>query len=130
MTRLHDPGKMLPLPKGLASVVRQRVAAVNQIVDEAHTWPGVMLLDLASIPALQRPGGWSTDRIHPSRAGRQAIAAFVIAVDAPVRLPEAGLVPIARLMATPAVATRVPAVSSTVTAIAGAIPAPAMVLDG
>jgi lysophospholipase L1-like esterase len=78
--RLHDPGEMLPLPEWLAAVVRERVGAVNQIVDEARPWPGVMTLDLASIPALRQPGGWSTDRIHPSRAGHQAIAATAAAV--------------------------------------------------
>ena len=78
--RLHDPVEMLRLPKWLEAVVRQRVGAVNQAVDDAYNWPGVMSLDLGSIPALQRPGGWSTDRIHPSRAGHQAVAASAAAV--------------------------------------------------
>ena len=80
IVRLHDPVEMLRLPKWLGAVVRQRVAAVNQAVDDARSWPGVMSLDLASIPALRLPGSWSTDRIHPSRAGHQAVAASAAAV--------------------------------------------------
>ncbi len=78
--RLHDPGEMLRLPKWLGAVVGERVAAVNRVVDDARSLPGVMWLDLASIPALQLPGGWSTDRIHLSRAGHQAVAASAAAV--------------------------------------------------
>ncbi len=71
---------MLPLPESLRAVVRQRVAVVNEIVDEAGSWPGILTLDLAGVPSLQRPGGWSTDRIHPSRVGHQAVAASAAGV--------------------------------------------------
>jgi lysophospholipase L1-like esterase len=73
--RLHDPARMLPLPKVVAGVVRRRIETVNAAVDEASGWPAVHLLDLAEVAALAQPGGWSTDRIHPSRVGHQAIAA-------------------------------------------------------
>lgn len=73
--RLHDPAELLPLPTMLAGVVRRRIDAVNAAVDEGAGLPSVHVLDLAEVPALHQPGGWSTDRIHPSLAGHQAIAA-------------------------------------------------------
>ncbi len=54
------------------------MAAVNAAIDVAASWPGVRVLDLALVPALSQPGGWSADRVHPSAAGHHGIAAAAI----------------------------------------------------
>jgi lysophospholipase L1-like esterase len=78
LARLHDPVARLPMPPRVAGAARVRVAAVNAAVDVAASWPGVRVLDLALVPALSQPGGWSVDRVHPSAAGHQGIAAAAI----------------------------------------------------
>jgi lysophospholipase L1-like esterase len=81
--RLHDPTRMLPVPKTLADVVRRRVREVNTAVDTAAAAHGGHVLDLADVPALKTAGGWSADRIHPSRAGHQGMAAAAAEALAP-----------------------------------------------
>jgi lysophospholipase L1-like esterase len=76
--RLHDPAALLPLPARVARAVRQRVAAVNAVVDAAATEPAVSVLDLGRVPALAEPGGWAVDRIHPSQAGHRGIAVAAV----------------------------------------------------
>jgi len=78
LARLHDPAALLPLPSRVAGAARVRVAAVNAAVDTAASWPGVRVFDLALVPALSQPGGWSVDRVHPSAAGHQGIAAAAL----------------------------------------------------
>lgn len=73
--RLHDPTQLLPVPRMVARAVRRRVDAVNAAADELAGRDGVHVLDLAQVAALREPGGWSTDRIHPSRTGHQGMAA-------------------------------------------------------
>jgi lysophospholipase L1-like esterase len=76
--RLHDPTRLLPLPSRVARATRARIGQVNDVVDIAATWPGVHVLDLALVPALGRPGGWSVDRIHPSAVGHRGMAAEAV----------------------------------------------------
>jgi lysophospholipase L1-like esterase len=76
--RLHDAGALLPLPARVAQATRRRIEGVNAAVDEAARWSGVRVLDLRLVPVLARPGGWSVDRVHPSPAGHQGMAAAAI----------------------------------------------------
>jgi lysophospholipase L1-like esterase len=73
--RLHDPLTLLPLPRRMARVGRERLHAVNAAVDEASCWARVHLLRLDEVPALQVTSGWAVDRVHPSVTGHRAIAA-------------------------------------------------------
>jgi lysophospholipase L1-like esterase len=72
--RLHDPVALLPLPRPMARLGRERVAAVNDAGDEAACWARVHLLALDQITALRCPSGWAVDRVHPSSTGHRAIA--------------------------------------------------------
>lgn len=72
--RLHDPSRPLSLPWPLYRLVRNRIAQLNAAVDEAAAHPGVLVLDLATVPALAEPAGWAVDRVHPSVAGHAAVA--------------------------------------------------------
>ena len=76
--RLHDAVGLLPLPARVAGAGRRRIGLINAAVDEAAGWPGVRVLDLDRVPALTQAGGWSVDRIHPSPAGHQGMAAAAI----------------------------------------------------
>jgi lysophospholipase L1-like esterase len=76
--RLHDPAALLPLPPRIADATRQRLATLNDAIDTAAGWPGVRVLDLARVPVLGQRGGWSVDRIHPSTAGHQGMAAAAL----------------------------------------------------
>jgi lysophospholipase L1-like esterase len=78
--RLHDPVALLPLPRPMARLGRERVAAVNAAVDEAACWARVHVLALDEITTLMCPSGWAVDRVHPSIAGHRAIAAEGILV--------------------------------------------------
>lgn len=78
LARLHDPAALLPLPARVAQATRTRIEQVNAAVDEAAGCSGVRVLDLRSVPALGRPGGWAVDRIHPSSAGHHGMAAAAL----------------------------------------------------
>jgi lysophospholipase L1-like esterase len=78
--RLHDPVALLPLPRPMARLGRDRVAAVNAAVDEAACWARVHVLALDEVLALRSPSGWAVDRVHPSPSGHRAVAAEGIRV--------------------------------------------------
>jgi lysophospholipase L1-like esterase len=78
--RLHDPVALLPLPRPMARLGRQRVAAVNAAVEEAACWARVHVLALDRLAPLQCPSGWAVDRVHPSLTGHRIIAAEGIRV--------------------------------------------------
>lgn len=85
LCRLHDPTALLPLPDFVGRAVRGRVAHINTVVDEL-AGPGVVVLDLARLPALTSRQAWAVDRLHPSRAGQ-----YVLATAAASALRESGL---------------------------------------
>lgn len=74
LARLHDPSGALALRWPLCRLVRTRVAQLNAVVDDAAADPGVLVLDLAAVPALREASGWAVDRVHPSVSGQVAIA--------------------------------------------------------
>jgi lysophospholipase L1-like esterase len=78
--RLHDPVALLPLPRPMARLGRERATAVNAAVDEAACWARVHVLAMDQIATLQCPSGWAVDRVHPSPTGHRAIAAEGIRV--------------------------------------------------
>lgn len=73
--RLHDACLQLPLPPALRRAVRRRTAQVNAAVDLAARSPLVRVLDLAAVPGLRHRPAWDVDRLHPSAAGHELIAA-------------------------------------------------------
>ncbi|WP_336033318.1 GDSL-type esterase/lipase family protein [Geodermatophilus sp. FMUSA9-8] len=90
--RLHDPGRVLPLPAGVRAAVRGRVGAVNAAVDAAAADPGVLVLDLAAVPSVTDRRAWDVDRLHPTAALHARIAAaagaLLTAAGLPVRVPD------------------------------------------
>lgn len=72
VARLHDPCATLPLPSRVRAVLRDRLAAINAVVDSS-IGDGVIVFDLASVPVLGRREGWAVDRLHPSAVGHRAI---------------------------------------------------------
>jgi len=73
VTRLHDPGVVFRMPRGLAAQVTARVALVNAVVDQfAATDPGVLPVDLGVLVA--EPACWAVDRVHPSVWGQAVLA--------------------------------------------------------
>ncbi len=81
MATLHDPGVMrpLPLPARLWRQLAARVAVVNDTVrDVAAGDPRIRVVDLAGLGSLRRAGAWEVDRVHPSPAGHQVIAAAAV----------------------------------------------------
>jgi lysophospholipase L1-like esterase len=76
LARLHDPTAMLPLPRRLRAQFLNRVREVNSAVDAARG-PGVVVVDLAALPALQLRCAWAVDRMHPGPVGHYAIATAV-----------------------------------------------------
>jgi len=71
--RLHDAALLLPLPRRLRAESDRRIAVVNAAVDAARA-PGVVIVDLASVPELRSRDGWAVDRVHPGVAGHRGIA--------------------------------------------------------
>lgn len=72
--RLHDPCQQLPVPGRLRRSVRERIAAINDVVDEAAEAPHVLMLDLGTIAGLRLRSAWDLDRLHPGSAGHAFIA--------------------------------------------------------
>jgi lysophospholipase L1-like esterase len=73
LVRLHDPTALVPMPAWLKRQVVERVSIINDAVDSARR-PGVLVLDMARLPALRDRGGWAVDRLHPGPAGHLAMA--------------------------------------------------------
>lgn len=74
LLELHDPTKIVPMPRLVARVCRRRVNAVNHITRKlAHRY-SCILLETRSLPDIYDRNKWHVDRMHPSRIGHQFIA--------------------------------------------------------
>lgn len=74
MLQLHDPTKIVPMPRLIARICRRRVDAVNQIIQELALRYSAVLLQTRSLPDIYQREKWHVDRMHPSRIGHQFIA--------------------------------------------------------
>jgi lysophospholipase L1-like esterase len=74
LLELHDPTKIVPMPKLIARVCRRRVEAVNHATRKIAYRYGAILLETRSLPDIYDRNKWHVDRMHPSRLGHQFIA--------------------------------------------------------
>jgi lysophospholipase L1-like esterase len=75
MLELHDPTKIVPMPKLLARVLNRRVDAVNQVTRAVANEFGAILVNTRSMPNIYKLENWHIDRMHPSKIGHQRLAA-------------------------------------------------------
>jgi lysophospholipase L1-like esterase len=74
LLELHDPTRIVPMPKLIARVCRRRVEAVNHATRKIAYRYGAILLETRSLPDIYDRNKWHVDRMHPSRLGHQFIA--------------------------------------------------------
>lgn len=75
MLELHDPTKIVPMPKLLARVLNRRVDAVNQVTRSVANEFGAILVNTRKMSDIYRLENWHIDRMHPSKIGHQRLAA-------------------------------------------------------
>lgn len=74
LLELHDPTRIIPMPKLLARVCRRRVSAVNQVTQKLARRYSSILLETRTLPGIYEREKWHVDRMHPSRNGHQFLA--------------------------------------------------------
>lgn len=96
VARVHDPGVLLTIPRGVRRALVSRIAVLNDTFDAlAAGDPGVVLLDLPAHAECYARTTWDVDRVHPGPRGHLLIARgfadLLAARDQPVRrLPDPG----------------------------------------
>jgi lysophospholipase L1-like esterase len=73
---LHDPSKVIPLPRILKKVLTRRVLAVNRIYEVLESKHNLKLLNITPIPEVYDKHIWHVDRMHPNRIGHQKLATY------------------------------------------------------
>ncbi len=68
---MPDMARVAPL----AFAIRPRIEFLNQVVREAGAAYGVVVVDLAAVPAASHPALWHDDRLHANSEGHRRIAA-------------------------------------------------------
>ncbi len=75
MARLHDPGRLLRLPRPARRLLTTRIGQLNAAVDAAAAAdPEVLVIDLARHPEVYRLSTFDVDRVHPGPRGHQLMA--------------------------------------------------------
>ncbi len=74
LLELHDPTKIVPMPRLIARVCRRRVNAVNQSTRKLARRYGSILLETRSLEGIYQREKWHVDRMHPSKLGHQFMA--------------------------------------------------------
>jgi lysophospholipase L1-like esterase len=74
ITRFHDHGRVFWLPGPLRRALYQRVAQLNDAIDQVVAQRGVLCLDLHQMPGAYDSAAWSVDRLHPSERGHRILA--------------------------------------------------------
>lgn len=74
LVRLHDPTRLLPVPRLLRTALLRRVSRINSAVDGVVRDTGCHALDLTAVPGLEDRAAWAVDRMHPSVRGHSTIA--------------------------------------------------------
>ena len=73
---LHDPSKIIPLPRVLKKVLQRRVFAVNKIYELLQERHDLKLLNITDIPEVYDKQIWHVDRMHPNKIGHQKLATY------------------------------------------------------
>jgi lysophospholipase L1-like esterase len=76
LLQLHDPTKIVPLPRLLARVLRRRINAVNRVTQSLANEFGADVLQTRRINNIYDRKVWHVDRMHPSKFGHQLLAKY------------------------------------------------------
>lgn len=71
---LHDPAKILPIPRILKRILRRRVSAVNNMFVALEQDYGLQVLNISNIDEVYDLKLWHVDRMHPNKLGHQKLA--------------------------------------------------------
>jgi lysophospholipase L1-like esterase len=74
LLQLHDPTKIVKLPKLLGQILLRRINAVNQAIDKLAREFDVEVLRTRRISGIYERKVWHIDRMHPSKHGHQLMA--------------------------------------------------------
>jgi lysophospholipase L1-like esterase len=74
LLQLHDPTKIVPLPRLLGRVLRRRINAVNTVTHSLAREFNAQILATRSIENIYDRHVWHIDRMHPSKYGHQLMA--------------------------------------------------------
>ncbi len=72
--RYHDHAQLFRLPAPLRRALRQRINALNAVIDQVVAGHDLVCLDLEDMPGVYDPAAWSVDRLHPSEYGHRCLA--------------------------------------------------------
>ncbi|MEC3958411.1 SGNH/GDSL hydrolase family protein [Nocardia sp. CDC153] len=73
--RFHDHGKIFRIPRPLRRALRQRITALNAVIDAAAARHDARCVDIDLLPGAYDLRLWSVDRLHPSELGHRVLAA-------------------------------------------------------
>lgn len=73
---LHQPSKIIPLPKILKKILERRVSALNLVFDDLEKNHGLKLLNIKNIEEVYDKKIWHVDRMHPNKIGHQKLATY------------------------------------------------------
>jgi lysophospholipase L1-like esterase len=74
MFELHDPNRLLRIPRLLKRVLRRRVEAVNSVYQQIATELDIVLIKTREIPNVHDLRNWHIDRMHPGPYGHNLLA--------------------------------------------------------
>jgi hypothetical protein len=74
LLELHDPNKLLKLPKTLAGILDRRINMVNAMTRSVAEEFQTKLLQTRQIADIYSKDMWHVDRMHPSKKGHQHLA--------------------------------------------------------
>jgi lysophospholipase L1-like esterase len=74
LLQLHDPTKIVKLPKLLGQILLRRINAVNQVIHKLSREFDVDVLYTRRISGIYERKVWHIDRMHPSKYGHQLMA--------------------------------------------------------
>ncbi len=75
---IHDVFAPLPVRAPLREKLNRNVSVMNDIINDAVTEHGLVLIDLAGRPEMFTSAVRAVDRLHPNRYGHQLIAVEVV----------------------------------------------------
>lgn len=73
---LHQPSKIIPLPKTLKKVLDRRVTTLNLVFENLEKNHGLKLLNIANVDEVYDKSIWHVDRMHPNKIGHQKLASY------------------------------------------------------
>ena len=74
LLELHDPNRLLKLPKTLAGILDRRINMVNAMTRAVAEEFSTKLLQTRQIADIYSKDMWHVDRMHPSKKGHQHLA--------------------------------------------------------